>query len=86
MALTKEIEFQNGILCENAYVKIERIEAYKDFVYIWVSVYANEESRNNGKSPIKTYSKKISSNNESFIPIAYDLLKTSEDFVDAKNC
>ena len=59
MALKKSYKLDNGLTAKDSYTKIDRIEAYKDYVVIHASIFANKASRDGGKPPVKSILKKI---------------------------
>jgi len=83
MALKKDIILDSGIEISEAYIEIDRIEAYKDYVKIHGSVYISKLAKESGKSPIKYINAKIDQDNSEYIPLAYAALKTVEGFEDA---
>jgi hypothetical protein len=58
MALTNEYETQQGITCDEAYAVIDSIRYFKDRkkVSFNLSIYYNEEAKEENKQPIKVNS------------------------------
>ena len=83
MALKKTYKLDNGLTAKDSYTKIDRIEAYNDYVIIHGSIFANKTARDEGKPPVKRIAKKIDIDNSAFIPMAYEALKSDSEFSDA---
>lgn len=89
MALNiKNFETKFGIICPNAYAKINYISGNNTFNFSLV-IYTDEESRKNNKEIVdqKTYNFKFNLNSKDNIYIqAYNFLKSLDDFKNAMDC
>lgn len=86
MALQKSIDLNYGVTLEKAYIKVDRLEAYKDYANIHISIFASKEARDAGKPPINQIVKKVDRDNSDFVSLVYNALKSDQEFSDATDC
>ena len=83
MALILKKEMNTGFVLDNAYCKVEEINANKERMNFYLNIYLNKESRDNNKIPLETkfYSCEHSVlTSENSIRQAYNHLKTLDEF------
>lgn len=89
MALQKEVSFDNGIVSEKAYLRVDAIMGSKFGLSFNLDTYISEEAFKSGKGYVlrETYSfiPSVSENSENFIKQAYNHLKTLPEFSMAAN-
>jgi len=87
MALTKQIETSQGILLENAYIKIIEQSGNKENINIRVGIFKDMDASRNGKEFLeqKLYNF-VPTLDENFIKQGYEYLKTLDEYVDATDC
>ena len=86
MALILKKEMETGLIVEEAYCKVEEINANKERMNFYLNIYLNKEARDNNKTPLETkfYSCEHSVlTAENSIKQAYNHLKTLEEFKDS---
>ena len=84
MALIVKKELETGLVLEEAYCKVEEINANKEKMSFHLSIYLNKEARNNGKVPFQTKVFSCEHNlelEENSIKQAYKFLKTLDEFI-----
>lgn len=86
MALILKKELESGLILEEAYCKVEEINANKEKMNFYLSTYLNKEARDNNKAPLETRFYSCNHNvlvNKNSIRQAYMYLKSLEDFSEA---
>lgn len=86
MALILKKELESGLILEEAYCKVEEINANKEKMNFYLSIYLNKEARNNNKIPLESKFYSCDHDvymNRNTIKQAYMYLKSLEDYNNA---
>jgi hypothetical protein len=90
MALSKQIELDNGLVIPNAYFRIDNIGGDKNHIFLDVGVYVSEEMCHSGKSRVHQISQAFVPSTgdgaQDFIRQGYFYLKTLAEFADSVDC
>lgn len=90
MALSKTITLNNGLVVENAYIRIAEIAGNKHFLNLIVHSYISQQAFQEGKTFLeqKLYSfiPSVEEGVTNFIKQGYEYLKTLEEYQDAIDC
>ena len=77
---------ETGLTIINSYVRIGRFTGDKEFTTFDFQVYVNEQSRSQGKNPVKIGSESLPTPTTDILPALYTYLKTLPEFVNAIDC
>jgi len=84
MALQKNIVFTNGLVCDNAYIKILSVGGGKENAVIELAVFKDKSYSDNNNFIEKEYFNfvpSVAENAPNFIKQAYEYLKSLPEFV-----
>lgn len=87
MALSKNINLENGLTVENAYIRIDSLAGNKDLLTITVNSYVSQEAFQDGKPYLEqklySFTPSVEEEAPNFIKQGYEYLKTLEEYQDA---
>lgn len=87
MAISKNIILNNGLVIENAYIRIDTVSGYKGGLDISVNSYISQKAFINGQGYLEQKFYKfipdVEDTASNFIKQGYEYLKTLEEYKDA---
>lgn len=90
MGLQKTIELSNGILVNDAYIRIDTVSGYKGNIQVSVNSYVSQEAFNNGigylEQKFYNFIPSVEDDAPNFIKQGYEHLKTLPEYADAVDC
>lgn len=90
MAVQKNIELQNGLMVNNAYIRIDAISGYKEAITISVNSYVSQQTFLNGAGYLEqkfyTFIPDVSTSAIEILTQGYEYLKTLDEYANAVDC
>lgn len=90
MALQKNIELKNGLIVNDAYIRIDTVNGYKGAITISVNSYVSQQDFIDGKSYLEqkfyTFTPNVTPDADELWTQGYEYLKSLPEFVDAIDC
>jgi len=90
MALNKSIILNNGLIVNNAYIRIDTVKGYKGDLQISVNSYVSKEAFDSGQGYLEqkfyNFVPSVEDTAPNFIRQGYEHLKTLEEYADAVDC
>lgn len=90
MALIKNIILNNGIIVNNAYIRVDTVNGCKGGLTISVNSYISKEAFDNGQGYLEQkfyyFIPSVEDGSLNFIKQGYEHLKTLPEYVDAVDC
>ncbi|WP_143763782.1 hypothetical protein MKX34_23805 [Paenibacillus sp. FSL R5-0636] len=90
MALKMTLNFDTGVVVENAYLNIGDITGNKDALYFQLDVYMSKSASEEGKKVIRqtlhSFTPSAEDDSLRWDKQAYEYLRTLEEFKDAEDC
>lgn len=90
MALRMTIKLLNGIIVENAYIRIDTISGYKGCITINVNSYMGQDAFETGSGYLEqknfNFIPSVSTSATDFITQGYEYLKMLPEFTGAEDC
>lgn len=87
MAISKNLEIENGLSLNGAYIRIDSVSGSKNSLVISANAYTSKESFLQGneylKNNIYQFIPSVEDNSENFIKQGYEYLKSLEEYKDA---
>lgn len=82
MALKQNVNFENGISLNNAYIKILKLSGNKENIFLEVGVFKdfNYTDDKYVKKSYYNFKPNVADNSDNFIKQGYEFLKTLEEF------
>lgn len=90
MALKKNIVLNNGLTINNAYIRIDNVNGYKERLEISVNSYLSYQSFEDSigylEQKIYNFIPSVEDSSSNFIKQGYEYLKTLDEYKDAMDC
>jgi len=90
MALQQNKQLQNGLIANNAYIRIDTVSGYKGEITISVNSYTSQQAFLDQVpflvQNFYTFVPDVSDGSLNFIKQGYEYLKTIDEYVDAIDC
>ncbi|MED3932977.1 hypothetical protein [Priestia megaterium] len=87
MALCQSLNFETGVIAEQAYSRIENLSGTKKSLTFSLAIYLDQQAFSDGKESLKisffTFSPSVEDSSPNFIKQGYEYLKTLPGFQDA---
>lgn len=90
MAVQQNIELQNGLIVNDAYVRIDTVAGYKGAITISVNSYVSQQDFLDGKPYLEqrfyTFTPDVSPTAKEMWTQGYEYLKTLDEYAGAVDC
>lgn len=90
MALSKNITLNNGLVVNNAYIRIDTVSGYKGGLDYSINSYISQDGFINGQGYLEQeilhFVPSVEDNSPNFIKQAYEDAKTLPKYADAVDC